>query len=216
MLSSLRFPVIAKPLAADGSTGSHKMALVFNHDGLLKQSPPLVLQEFVNHGGVVFKVYVAGNYVKCVKRKSLPDLPNETLATFAEGGSVSFSQISNIAVAQDGIDTTHLEEVELLPQCFVMEIARGLRSAMGLHLFNFDMIRDERVGNHYLVIDINYFPGYEKLPDYETILTDFLCSMIHKEQGDGSGSVLGDEDDGKYRHLCSNHCGNEEEVEKMK
>ena len=65
--------------------------------------------------------------------------------------------------AQDGVDTMHLEEVEMPPECFVTEIARGLRGAMGLHLLNFDMIKDGRVENHYLVININYFPGYEKL-----------------------------------------------------
>ncbi|KAE9452415.1 hypothetical protein C3L33_15684, partial [Rhododendron williamsianum] len=48
------------------------MSLVFNREGLSKLKPPIVLQEFVNHGGVIFKVYVVGNYVKCVKRNSLP------------------------------------------------------------------------------------------------------------------------------------------------
>lgn len=189
--SDMSFPLIAKPIAADGSSGSHKMALVFNQDGLLKQSPPLVLQEFVNHGGVVFKVYVAGDYVRCVERKSLPNLSDETMAALVQVGSVSFSQISNMTMTQDSKDKMHLEGVEMPPECFVMEIARGLRSSIGLNLFNFDMIRDGKVGNHYLVIDINYFPGYEKLPGYETVLTDFMCSMVHKEQKDDSDSALG-------------------------
>lgn len=177
------------------------MALVFNRDGLLKQNPPFVLQEFVNHGGVVFKVYVAGDYVKCVKRKSLPDLSDETLAAFAQVGVVSFSQISNMTLAQDVADKMCLQGVEMPPECFVMEIARGLRSAMGLNLFNFDMILDGRIGNHYLVIDINYFPGYEKLPGYETIMTDFLCSMVHKEEEDDLVSALGGDDGGYCIHL---------------
>ncbi|TKY70034.1 Inositol-tetrakisphosphate 1-kinase 1 [Spatholobus suberectus] len=46
---ALKFPVIAKPLVADGSAKSHKMALVFNHDGLNELRPPIVVQEFVNH-----------------------------------------------------------------------------------------------------------------------------------------------------------------------
>lgn len=215
VISGMRFPVIAKPLAADGSSGSHKMALVFNHDGLLKQNCPLVLQEFVNHGGVVFKAYVAGDYVKCVERKSLPDLSNETLAAFAQVGAVLFSQISNMTVAQDGVSKIHLDGVEMPPECFLTEIARGLRSAMGLNLFNFDMIRDGRIGNHYLVIDINYFPGYEKLPGYETVMTDFLYSMVHKEEEDGLGSALGGDDGGNCKHLGSNLCGNEEEDDKL-
>ncbi|KAG5546155.1 hypothetical protein RHGRI_018364 [Rhododendron griersonianum] len=57
---------------ADGSVMSHKMSRVFNREGLSKLKPPIVLQEFVNHSGVIFKVYVVGDYVKCLKRNSLP------------------------------------------------------------------------------------------------------------------------------------------------
>ncbi|KAK6119492.1 hypothetical protein DH2020_046769 [Rehmannia glutinosa] len=124
----LKFPVIAKPLVADGSAKSHKMSLVYNSDGLSKLKPPVVLQEFVNHGGVIFKVYVVGEYVKCVKRKSLPDVNEENLGTLK--GSLSFS-------------------------------------------------RDTRVGNRYLVIDINYFPGYAKMPSYEHVLTEFFWDVLN-------------------------------------
>ena len=56
VLDELNFPVIAKPLVADGSANSHTMSLVFNGEGLKKLTTPIVLQEFVNHGGVIFKV----------------------------------------------------------------------------------------------------------------------------------------------------------------
>ena len=51
LLAALRFPLIAKPLVADGTAKSHKMSLVYHREGLAKLRPPLVLQEFVNHGG---------------------------------------------------------------------------------------------------------------------------------------------------------------------
>ncbi|PON61876.1 Inositol-tetrakisphosphate 1-kinase [Parasponia andersonii] len=38
-----------------------------------------MLQEFVNHDGVIFKVYVVEKYVKCVKRKSMPHVSNLTI-----------------------------------------------------------------------------------------------------------------------------------------
>ena len=81
---ALKFPVIAKPLVADGSAKSHKMALVFNHDGLNSLKPPVVVQEFVNHGGVIFKVYVAGERVRCVKWKSLSDVGEDELVRASE------------------------------------------------------------------------------------------------------------------------------------
>ncbi|KAJ0111355.1 hypothetical protein Patl1_03536 [Pistacia atlantica] len=182
----LKFPVIAKPLVADGSAKSHKMSLIFNHDGFNKLKPPIVLQEFVNHGGVIFKVYVVGDYVKCVKRKSLPDYSEEKLKGLE--GSLSFSQVSNLAtnerINENYYEMMHLEDIQLPPQSLITDIARGLRKAMKLNLFNFDVIRDTRIGNRYLVIDINYFPGYAKMPCYETVLTDFFWDIVNKTDGE--------------------------------
>ncbi|OVA06860.1 Inositol-tetrakisphosphate 1-kinase [Macleaya cordata] len=210
-MEDLKFPVIAKPLVADGSAKSHKMSLVFSRDGLNKLKPPIVLQEFVNHGGVIFKVYVVGDYVKCVKRKSLPDISEEKLGN--SEGSVSFSQISNMTTQERTDDNyyevMHLEEAEMPPLSFITDIARGLRQAMRLHLFNFDVIRDSRIGNHYLVIDINYFPGYAKMPAYETVLTDFFCDIINKKQN------LNEEDNPETGSVCSKLLTSDKEERKL-
>ncbi|KAK7360900.1 hypothetical protein VNO77_02917 [Canavalia gladiata] len=193
---SLKFPVIAKPLVADGSAKSHKMALVFTRDALNQLKPPIVLQEFVNHGGVIFKVYVVGEHVRCVKRKSLPDVSEEKELGVSED-LLSFSQVSNMAnhdMLEDNdryYQLMHLDDTEMPPHAFVVDIARGLRCAMKLNLFNFDVIRDSRYGNRYLIIDINYFPGYAKMPGYETVLTDFFCEVMNKKQQEEQ--VEGDE-----------------------
>ncbi|KAL6906323.1 hypothetical protein ACP4OV_003924 [Aristida adscensionis] len=182
LLAALRFPLIAKPLVADGTAKSHKMSLVYHREGLRKLRPPLVLQEFVNHGGVIFKVYVVGGHVTCVKRRSLPDVSLEDNASGE--GSVSFSQVSNLPTertAEEYYGEKSLEDAVTPPASFVNQIAAGLRRALGLQLFNFDMIRDVRAGDRYLVIDINYFPGYAKMPGYETVLTDFFWEMVHKD-----------------------------------
>lgn len=184
LLAALRFPLIAKPLVADGTAKSHKMSLVYHREGLRKLRPPLVLQEFVNHGGVIFKVYVVGGCVTCVKRRSLPDVSKEILEDTCAEGSVSFSQVSNLPTertAEEYYKAMRLEDAVMPPTSFVNEIAGGLRRALGLQLFNFDMIRDVRAGDRYLVIDINYFPGYAKMPGYEIILTDFFWEMVHKD-----------------------------------
>ena len=48
-------------------------------EGLAGLRAPLMLQEFVNHSGVLFKVYVIGEHATCVRRRSLPDVPAERL-----------------------------------------------------------------------------------------------------------------------------------------
>ncbi|KAG9152735.1 hypothetical protein Leryth_018898 [Lithospermum erythrorhizon] len=182
----LDFPVIVKPMVADGSAKSHKMLLVYNNGGLnkLNVKPPIVLQEFVNHGGVIFKVYVVGEFVKCVKRKSLPDVSEEKLGSLDEG-VVSFSQVSNLSVSERTDDKEYdrmmnLDFAEFPPMNLITDIALGLRKVMKLYLFNFDVIRDNKVGDRYLVIDINYFPGYAKMPDYERVMTDFFLDVLSK------------------------------------
>lgn len=37
----------------------------------------------------------------------------------------------------------------------------------------------------FLVVDINYFPGYEKLPNHSALMVDFLQSLLNptKERG---------------------------------
>ncbi|PKA53262.1 Inositol-tetrakisphosphate 1-kinase 1 [Apostasia shenzhenica] len=212
-VGALRFPVIAKPLVADGSAKSHKMSLVFHRDGLLKLKPPLVLQEFVNHGGVIFKVYVVGDYVKCVKRRSLPDVSLEKLES--SEGSLSFSQISNMTThdrtQKEYYMSMQLEQAEVPPQSFLTDIARGLSRAMRLHLFNFDVIRDTTAGNHYFVIDINYFPGYAKMPSYETVLTDFFWNLVHERKNeDDMYSALGSE---IKEMKLQNSCASTEEMD---
>ncbi|XP_024356898.1 inositol-tetrakisphosphate 1-kinase 1 [Physcomitrium patens] len=184
-LSELTFPVIAKPMVADGSAKSHAMFLLFNTRGLNKLKPPMVLQEFVNHGGVIFKVYVVGKYIKCVRRKSLPDVNEEQVST---DEPLPFSQISNM-VSGATMDE-NVAKAELPPANFIADVANGLREALGLRLFNFDVIKDLKAGNHFHVIDINYFPGYAKMPSYETVLTDFLLDLRHEKASDSNSDSM--------------------------
>jgi Inositol 1,3,4-trisphosphate 5/6-kinase ATP-grasp domain len=37
------------------------------------------------------------------------------------------------------------------------------------------------------VVDINYFPGYEKLPGYEDLVVAFLLGVLNGESKDGYG-----------------------------
>ncbi|KAJ9185619.1 hypothetical protein P3X46_005228 [Hevea brasiliensis] len=207
VVGEIGFPLVAKPLVADGSAKSHKMYQIFDSEGLKRLDAPIILQDFVNHGGVIFKVYVAGDYVQCVKRKSLPDISQEKLATLK--GSLSFSQISNLTVRgkNEGFgDVVDLEKVEMPPLGFVEEIARAMRRETGLNLFNFDVIRDAKDRNRYLVIDINYFPGYAKMPNYESVLTDFFLDLVHNNNS--REMLTGNIEDGEQESYIGGLKGN--------
>ncbi|KAJ6855041.1 hypothetical protein NC651_039881 [Populus alba x Populus x berolinensis] len=142
------------------------------------------MQEFVNHGAVFFKVYVVGDFVKCVKRKSLPDIKEDKLVTLK--GLLLFSQISNLEEKTDCSGGGEFDRVEMPPMDFVEEVAKAMKEETGISLLNYDMIREARDAKRYLIIDINYFPGYEKIPNYESVLTDFLLNSMEKNK---SGDV---------------------------
>lgn len=61
-------------------------------------------------------------------------------------------------------------------------LARLLKEALGLELFNFDLIRKAGECDRFLVVDINYFPGIAKMPDYETVFADFLFYSAERKR----------------------------------
>ncbi|KAJ6928265.1 inositol-tetrakisphosphate 1-kinase 3 isoform X3 [Populus alba x Populus x berolinensis] len=100
--AGLMLPIVAKPLVADGSAKSHELSLAYDQHSLQKLEPPLVLQEFVNHGGVMFKVYIVGETIKVVRRFSLPDVCKRELSNIA--GVFRFPRVSCAAASADNAD----------------------------------------------------------------------------------------------------------------
>ncbi|KAI4998209.1 inositol-tetrakisphosphate 1-kinase 3-like isoform X2 [Hordeum vulgare subsp. vulgare] len=175
MRAGLSLPLVAKPLVAK----SHELSLAYDSASLTKLEPPLVLQEFVNHGGVLFKVYIVGDAIRVVRRFSLPNVDEGDLSTNA--GVFRFPRVScAAATAEDADLDPHV--AELPPRPLLEILARELRRRLGLRLFNIDMIREHGTRDRFYVIDMNYFPGYGKMPGYEHVFTDFLLSLDQQKE----------------------------------
>ncbi|XP_050146267.1 inositol-tetrakisphosphate 1-kinase 3-like isoform X3 [Malus sylvestris] len=176
--AGLKLPLVVKPLLVDGIAKSHELFLAYDQCSLSELEPPLVLQEFVNHGGVLFKVYIVGEAIKVVRRFSLPNITKRELEKLA--GVFRFPRVSCAAASADDADLD--PGVAELPQRPLLEnLARELRQRLGLRLFNVDMIREHGTKDVFYVIDINYFPGYGKMPDYEHMFTDFLLGLVQSK-----------------------------------
>ncbi|XBI73519.1 hypothetical protein VPH35_067249 [Triticum aestivum] len=175
MRAGLSLPLVAKPLVAK----SHELSLAYDAASLTKLEPPLVLQEFVNHGGVLFKVYIVGDAIRVVRRFSLPNVDEGDLSNNA--GVFRFPRVScAAATAEDADLDPHV--AELPPRPLLEILARELRRRLGLRLFNIDMIREHGTRDRFYVIDMNYFPGYGKMPGYEHVFTDFLLSLDQQKE----------------------------------
>ncbi|CAA7399435.1 unnamed protein product [Spirodela intermedia] len=167
-------PLVAKPLIVDGTAKSHELSIAYDQFSLSLLEPPLVLQEFVNHGGIMFKVYIVGEAIKVLRRFSLPDVTEKEL--LKNSGVFRFPRVSCAAASAEYADVDPTV-AELPPRPLLERLARELRRRLGLRLFNMDIIREHGSNDRYYVIDINYFPGYGKMPGYEQIFTDFLLSF---------------------------------------
>ncbi|KAG6502408.1 hypothetical protein ZIOFF_042300 [Zingiber officinale] len=162
--AELSLPLVVKPLVADGSAKSHELSLAFDEVSLSKLDPPLVLQEFVNHGGVLFKVYIVGEAIKVVRRFSLPDVNKREPSN--NTGVFQFPRVSCAAASADDAELDpsiagklrYYSSVELPPRPLLENLARELRHRLGLRLFNIDIIREHGTKDRFYVIDINYFP----------------------------------------------------------
>jgi hypothetical protein len=80
----VRPPCIIKPMVACGIPRAHQMAIILRPDGFLDPELahfvpfPAIVQEYVDHGSSVLKVYVAGAKVYCITKPSTPDLASHS------------------------------------------------------------------------------------------------------------------------------------------
>ncbi|XP_070011338.1 inositol-tetrakisphosphate 1-kinase 5-like [Nicotiana sylvestris] len=104
---------------------------------------------------------------------------------------ILFSMISYFADQEqsDKSLAKMMEAAEMPTMGFINEVSNQLRNAMKLHLFNYDMIRDNRVENRYLIIDINYFSSYAKVSKYETMLTPCFLDLAQQKRNRDAGNL---------------------------
>lgn len=189
----MQFPLLAKPFFTDGRQGSHGLALINNMEGLKKLvkgtgppgvTLPVMLQPFIEHRGCLFKVYVLGRSISVVHRPSLQVPPEDEDVTAQRGGIQMVTRVS----AFNSTSPMGCEAVESPPDWLLDQLAATLRNRLHLQLFNFDMVRPTKhnapgsKGADFLVVDVNYFPGYEKLPNHATLMVDFLQSLLRPEK----------------------------------
>ncbi|XP_051934997.1 inositol-tetrakisphosphate 1-kinase-like isoform X3 [Hippocampus zosterae] len=184
MTQNLSFPLICKTRVAHGSL-SHEMSLIFSEGCLSEIQPPCVLQNFVNHGAVLHKVFVVGERHFCVERPSLKNFPTgqcDRKTIFFNSQQVSKPESSSDLTAMD-------EQIPCLPPPSTEAVAalvQELRVQLGMSLFGVDVIINTQTYT-LTVIDINVFPGYEGVPQFFSSLLSLIESVLDK-QASSAGS----------------------------
>jgi inositol-1,3,4-trisphosphate 5/6-kinase/inositol-tetrakisphosphate 1-kinase len=173
-VASLRFPILAKAKVAGGTDAAHWMRIVSQADQLVGVRTPTVLQEFVNHGGVVYKVYALGEHIEAGGRPSMRDI--------TEGENVALDFHSQKSDVDNGlwVKKESLGKIEL-PMDDFRRISAILRKGLRLNLIGFDILIDE--SKRYWLVDLNFFPGYKNIDNLWETFLNFFLDVIKGHEG---------------------------------
>lgn len=148
----------------------------------------------------VVQVYVLGMQTVVTYRPSLGDsylqsekavqkLPRISCVSAAGGQQPG---VSSAAGPSSSHQWTPPDEVRLRgpPEWVTKALAYTLRKRLGMQLFNFDLICPDDEHGLYYVVDINYFPGVDKIPDFEQRFVDFLRAVCEDNEPPASPEAL--------------------------
>ncbi|KAL1138602.1 hypothetical protein AAG570_008665 [Ranatra chinensis] len=192
--AGVKFPFVCKPSVANG-TDCHKMAIVFNENGLKDCQPPCVAHTFVNHNAVLYKLFIVGEEYHVVERPSLknfyPSLDRETIHFDSHDVSRSDSS-SSLSVLDEG--DCEGEGFRADP-AKLQHIVATLTEELGMSLLGVDVVVENTTRRH-AIIDINAYPGYDGYPDFFDSL--MRCIKYHERDQKGGRRGATDHDDSGF------------------
>ncbi|DAZ97386.1 TPA: hypothetical protein N0F65_003409 [Lagenidium giganteum] len=179
---SLQLPLICKSVEACATDRSHMMSVVTKRSDLQYVGYPAIYQTFINHSGRLFKGYVLGPLINVAERRSLPNIAaganhvhfntQEQYPTTEDFHGEDHPPAAPTAVAATaGASTPSKTQEEILAA--VRRIGEMIRAQLGLSLFGFDVIMADATGELF-VIDVNYFPSYKELDEFDSILRQHI------------------------------------------
>jgi inositol-1,3,4-trisphosphate 5/6-kinase/inositol-tetrakisphosphate 1-kinase len=204
----LQFPLIFKPVQACGSRDSHQM-MVFTgplsfKDFEVKQNE-WVVQEYLNHDAIIYKVYVIGDFCEVTPRISLPNYPREypvdecihfnshdpitsnMFSAYHKDSNIANDLVTRRKGSPRIVEFEHSDQHNTRSDVIIgfrsgeqelwNSISHQLRNILKLDLFGYDVIIDSETGLFY-VVDVNYFPSYKNISQFPELLLSYLLTTL--------------------------------------
>ena len=172
--AGIQFPVLGKPLASSTAKGAHEMSLVFSKEQLCDLPRPCLLQEFRNHGGVIYKVFVMGERINICERPSVKDLDCDPCRKSLVFDTRDISKTGKVFVPELHKEDPNKrewlscdEKPDMLNLTVVKAIHKKLSELTGLKLYGLDILKDNK--GDYALVDLNHFPGYTGVRENEFV-----------------------------------------------
>ncbi|KAI8109806.1 hypothetical protein M9434_001085 [Picochlorum sp. BPE23] len=172
-------PCIVKTRIACGVSESHHMGLILKGDGLQECDVPLpwVLQEYINHRGMLWKVYVAHDSVMFEQRNSLPNIV-ATESDSSVPSCIEFDSLKSLPTRLPWLegtqDTPGKSVSSILTEGFFKRLGSIVRSHVKLSVFGFDVVFDYEAGEA-VIIDLNYLPSFGNI---DNAAPDFIKAFV--------------------------------------
>ncbi|CEP15509.1 hypothetical protein [Parasitella parasitica] len=186
----INFPTMCKRRTACSSTEAHQMILIPSAQRMSQLEPyvnndAVMLQEFIQHDGVIVKVYVADGKISASTRPSFRNLDNHGDVVHFDSQTLPKSFETKIELSHDldkvflRSDPTeiHLYKESLLDDSKLQKIADSLHRQLGLTFFGFDVLLQSHT-NDYFVVDVNYFPSFKDVENFHSMFVDILKKRL--------------------------------------
>ena len=183
----IRYPIIAKKLIGKASLReSHDMRIIFSEDGLKDVSLPCVVQEFRNHGGKMFKVYVIGEKFYICEKPSIRNLKaSNQESLFFDSTNITKGEYFPSLHQRDPrvVSFETSDQRELLDKQVISVLIQKLKSVLHFNMIGIDIIIDEKTKN-YGIIDLNYSPSFHcVMRHFQNDLLEVFVNISKKLNG---------------------------------
>ena len=146
----------------------------------------IVIQQFVNHGGYVIKLYRIKQKCYFYYRPSFPDSKKEYINKFEEYKRSFLELTTSYLVTKEykkfwekvnGVNDNYKKNVD---EEFLTKVGESFENYSGDSLVGLDFVLDIEKGIYYL-IDVNQFPGYKELySEMGEIISEHIILGINK------------------------------------
>ena len=183
---NLSLPILVKPQWTTGDPLSHSIDVIISPSSLPSSyDTDMVVQEYKDHNGVIYKAYAISDEVFLEKRYSLPNVADcsdpvdrytidrlkKCPQTFSRDGPAS---TKNNEIIHDVSAETEFLTIDLVKR-FAVEIERLLK----MDLIGIDFIIDSSNPQNIFCIDINLFPSYTGFPDVSTVFGRYILKRCN-------------------------------------
>lgn len=176
--SNIEFPFLSKPLGGILAHSRYEMSIHFSNTSTnygdiasqLKKSIPCAIQQFYKHGGILYKLYIVGDYYEVCVRPSIIDIDHNNDPIYFKSNFISRNQESCHITSK--IDKSKVFLSNQFPKdrfCglngnVITKLIQRMREVVDLQLVGLDIIIETGT-NKYYIVDINYFPGFKGIEE---------------------------------------------------